>query len=310
MASSGWKISTEPRMTTERSSRAVANCQALIHELTDRVNEFLATVIPVDGTIPETLVSAMRYSLNAGGKRLRPILALLTYRSFGKDPEDIMGAACALELIHTYSLIHDDLPCMDDDDFRRGKPTLHKQYGDAIAVLAGDALHALAFQFLAETRNPRAVLEVAKAIGISGMLAGQVADVEAEGKKISLAEVEYIHRNKTAALIEVAVKLGAILAEAGEAGISLFSEYGSRLGLAFQIIDDILDVTGSQEKLGKDIGSDLRNAKATYPSVLGLEESRRIASRLIDEAVDAVRPLGDGGTMFQYLAEFILQRES
>jgi geranylgeranyl diphosphate synthase type II len=297
-------------MTTERSSSTVSDCQAVIHDLTARINEFLATVIPADGSIPDTLASAMQYSLNAGGKRLRPMLALLAYRSLGKNPDDIMGAACALELIHTYSLIHDDLPCMDDDDFRRGKPTLHKQYGDAIAVLAGDALHALAFQFLAETRNPRAVLEVAKAIGISGMLAGQVADVEAEGKEITIAQVEYIHRNKTAALLEVAVKLGAILAEGDEASISMFSEYGSKLGLAFQIVDDILDVTGTQEKLGKDIGSDVKNAKATYPRVVGLDESRKMASQLIDDAVNAVKPLGDDGAMFQYLAEFILRRES
>ncbi|MFH1891367.1 MAG: polyprenyl synthetase family protein [Candidatus Zixiibacteriota bacterium] len=297
-------------MATEHPPKTASDCRAVIEDLTERVNEFLATVIPEDGSIPATLVSAMQYSLNAGGKRLRPILALLSYRSFGNSPADILEPACALELIHTYSLIHDDLPCMDDDDFRRGRPTLHKQYGDAIAVLAGDALHALAFQFLAETRNPRAVLEVSKAIGISGMLAGQVADVEAEGKDISREQIEYIHRNKTAALIEVALKLGAILADGDERSISMFSSYGSKIGLAFQIVDDILDVTGSQEKLGKDIGSDEKNAKATYPRVVGLQASRDIASQLIADAVSEVKVLGNESAIFEYVAEFILKRDS
>lgn len=297
-------------MTTEHPPKTVADCHAVIAGLTERVNGFLATVIPADGSIPATLASAMHYSLNAGGKRLRPIFALLSYRSFGKDPDEILKPACALELIHTYSLIHDDLPCMDDDDFRRGKPTLHKQYGDAIAVLAGDALHALAFQFLAETRNPRAVLEVSRAIGISGMLAGQVADVEAEGKDISREQIEYIHRNKTAALIEVALKLGAILADGDEKSISMFASYGSKIGLAFQIIDDILDVTGSQEKLGKDVGSDEKNAKATYPRVVGLQASRDIAAQLIADAISEVKPLGEESAIFEYLAEFVMKRDS
>jgi len=297
-------------MSTEHPLKTASDCSAVIEDLTEKVNEFLATIIPDDGSIPATLASAMQYSLNAGGKRLRPILALLAYRSFGNDPNDMLKPACALELIHTYSLIHDDLPCMDDDDFRRGRPTLHKQYGDAIAVLAGDALHALAFQFLAETQNPRAVLEVSRAIGISGMLAGQVADVEAEGKDISREQIEYIHRNKTAALIEVALKLGAILANGDEKSISIFSSYGSRIGLAFQIVDDVLDVTGSQEKLGKDIGSDEKNAKATYPRVVGLQASRDIASQLIADAVRGVKELGDESAIFEYLAEFILKRDS
>jgi len=297
-------------MSTEHPLKTASDCSAVIEDLTEKVNEFLATIIPDDGSIPATLASAMQYSLNAGGKRLRPILALLAYRSFGNDPNDMLKPACALELIHTYSLIHDDLPCMDDDDFRRGRPTLHKQYGDAIAVLAGDALHALAFQFLAETQNPRAVLEVSRAIGISGMLAGQVADVEAEGKDISREQIEYIHRNKTAALIEVALKLGAILANGDEKSISMFSSYGSRIGLAFQIVDDVLDVTGSQEKLGKDIGSDEKNAKATYPRVVGLQASRDIASQLIADAVRGVKELGDESAIFEYLAEFILKRDS
>jgi geranylgeranyl diphosphate synthase type II len=273
------------------------------------VNKHLLTVIPDNGSIPKTLLEAMKYSLNAGGKRLRPTLTLLAYRSFGKDPTEILDPACALELIHTYSLIHDDLPCMDNDDFRRGQPTLHKKYDEAIAVLAGDALHALAFELLAATGNPKVLCEVSKAIGIFGMLGGQVADVEAEGCEVTPAEIEYIHRHKTGALLEVSLKMGAILAGADDEKLAIFSTYGSRIGLAFQIIDDILDVTGSTEKLGKDAGSDERNIKATYPRVIGLDKSRKIAEELIGSAVDEIDKIGPDSTVFKYVADFIFRRE-
>jgi geranylgeranyl diphosphate synthase type II len=287
-----------------------AECRALIDSLGQMVNDFLSTAIPDDGATPDTLVSAMRYSLNAGGKRLRPVLTLATYRALGGDPADILRPACALELIHTYSLIHDDLPCMDDDDFRRGQPTLHKKYNEAIAVLTGDALHALAFELLASAGNSDIVLEVSRAIGISGMLGGQVADVEAEGQDIGLDQIEYIHRNKTGALIRVAMRIGAILADADDNTLGIVSSYGSKIGLAFQIVDDVLDVTGSQEKLGKDIGSDEKNVKATYPRVIGLEESRQTASRLIAGAKREIDKIGQGSAVFKYLADFILKRET
>jgi len=297
-------------VTVEAAARTEAECDALIKRLAQMVNDFLSAVIPTDASIPATLVSAMRYSLNAGGKRLRPVLALAAYQSFGKNPADIIRPACALELIHTYSLIHDDLPCMDDDDFRRGQPTLHKKYNEAVAVLAGDALHALAFELLASAGNPGIVLEVSKAIGISGMLGGQVADVEAEGQDISLDQIEYIHRNKTGALIRIAVRIGAILAGANDETLSIFSSYGSKIGLAFQIVDDVLDVTGSQEKLGKDIGSDEKNVKATYPRVVGVEKSRLLASELIESGKSEISKIGPNSAVFRYLADFIYRRDS
>jgi geranylgeranyl diphosphate synthase type II len=198
---------------------------------------------------------------------------------------------------------------MDDDDFRRGKPTLHKKYSDAIAVLAGDALHALAFELLATVNNQMIVHEVAKAIGITGMLAGQVADVEAEGTDVSRERIEYIHRRKTGALIAVAARLGAILAGADDRQLEIFSAYGSRIGLAFQIVDDVLDITGSQEKLGKDIGSDERNEKATYPRAVGLDESRSIARDLIEEAKAEIVGIGKSSEVLIYLADYIISRD-
>ncbi len=297
-------------MEVKPVARTDEECEHLVRDLGRLVNGFLLTVIPDDDAVPGTLLSAMKYSLNAGGKRLRPILALAAYHSCGKDPTDILKPACALELIHTYSLIHDDLPCMDDDDFRRGQPTLHKKYSEAIAVLAGDALHALAFELLASTGNADVVLEVSRAIGISGMLGGQVADVEAEGEETSLEQIEYIHRKKTGALIEVALRVGAMLAGADDKRFAVLSIYGSRIGLAFQIIDDLLDVTGSQEKLGKDVGSDERKVKATYPRVVGIAESRRLASDLIESGKREIDKIGPGNVVFKYIADFILRRES
>jgi len=282
----------------------------MLADMRKMVNDHLLSLIPSSTEIPESLVAAMNYSLNAGGKRLRPILVLLAYESLGKDPKEILTPACALELIHTYSLIHDDLPCMDDDDLRRGKPTLHRQFPEAIAVLAGDALHALAFEFLASTGDARIVREVGSAIGISGMLGGQVADVESEGKDITLADIDYIHRKKTAALIEVSLKIGAMLANADEKLIHTLSVYGFKIGLAFQIVDDILDVTGDQDKLGKQVGSDLKNLKATYPKVVGMDESRRRAAELIDEAKDVISAIGPQAAPFTYLADFILNRDN
>ncbi len=297
-------------MAVDSVARTREQCAALLQSFVDMVDGFLLTVVPDDERIPRTLLSAMRYSLNAGGKRLRPTLAIAAYHSLGKNPADILKPASALELIHTYSLIHDDLPCMDNDDLRRGQPTLHRKYDEAIAVLAGDALHALAFELLSSARDPRVVLEVSKAIGIHGMLGGQVADVEAEGREIDIDQIEYIHRNKTGALIEVALRIGAMLAGADERTLAIFSSYGSSIGLAFQIVDDILDVVGSKKKLGKNIGSDQRNWKATYPRVIGVEQSRQLAAELIESGKTEIDAIGPNSAVFKYLADFILSREN
>jgi len=280
-----------------------------ISGLSERVNDHLETVLPSDSDVPRTLLDAMSYSVNAGGKRLRPILTLVAYSIFRDDFERVLTPACAIELIHTYSLIHDDLPCMDDDDLRRGKPTLHRQFNEAIAVLAGDALHALAFELLAQSGNSEVLHQVAVAIGTSGMLGGQVADLESEGADVTLQDVEYIHLKKTGALLQVALKIGAILADAPKESVKLLGSYGEKIGLAFQITDDILDLTGSEEKLGKDLRSDEKNSKATYPKVIGLDESRNIAENLIADAKQEIVPLGDKATILNYLADFILSRE-
>jgi geranylgeranyl diphosphate synthase, type II len=275
----------------------------------EQIDIALEAVLPPADLEPTELHQAMRYSVLAGGKRIRPILAVTSYHSSGGKSDKIFRHASALELLHTYSLIHDDLPCMDDDDFRRGKPTLHKQFSEYIAVLAGDALHALAFEVLAESGNCDVVLEVSRAIGTVGMIGGQVRDVQAEGLGVTLADVENIHRRKTAALITASVKIGALLANAPKPQVRMLEQFGERLGLAFQIVDDILDVEGDFETLGKSVGSDDRLAKATYPKVIGLEASKKIAADLIADAKAALEPLSDREVFWQ-LADYILARQT
>jgi geranylgeranyl diphosphate synthase type II len=276
-------------------------------ELRTQVDVWLDRLLPSPEVPPAVLHEAMRYSVMAGGKRIRPVLAIVSYRSAGRDDDEILPAACALELLHTYSLIHDDLPCMDDDDFRRGLPTLHRKYPEYIAVLAGDALHALAFDLLAATGNCDAVIEVSRAIGTQGMLGGQVRDVEAEGREIGLAQVEEIHRHKTAALIAAAVKLGGICAGVSADHLDKLDAFGQKLGLAFQIVDDILDVEGSPETLGKSTGADDRRGKATYPRVVGLQESKSIAAELVDQAKQVLVGL-PGRVLFESLADYVVSR--
>ena len=278
-------------------------------ELTDRLlDQFLPTI----DAEPQVLHQAMRYSVMAGGKRLRPVLALAAYEYCTGDPEKadktIHKAMAALEAVHTYSLIHDDLPCMDDDDLRRGRPTCHKQFDEAIATLAGDALHVVAFEWLAETGSTEVVLELARAVGTSGMLGGQMADIEAEGRTVTREEIAEIHRRKTAALIAASVRIGAILAGADRQTISRLSSYGQKIGLAFQIVDDILDIEGDQALLGKQVGSDTRNDKATYPAVVGLEVARAESTRLIDEALACFG--NDEENMLTWLARYIGRREN
>ena len=277
--------------------------------LTDRLlNEFL----PSEETEPTTLHKAMRYSVMAGGKRLRPILALAAYDYCGGDRsrarQTVYPAMAALEMVHTYSLIHDDLPCMDDDDLRRGRPTCHKQFNEAVATLAGDALHVVAFELLAQTGSVEVVRELARSGGTAGMLGGQMADIEAEGRQVSRSEIENIHRLKTAALIRGSIRIGALLAGADRNLLDRLSVYGEKIGLAFQIIDDILDIEGDQALLGKQVGSDTRNEKATYPGVVGMEEARRDAARLIDEALSCFEPTEEN--MLMWLARYIGRRDN
>jgi geranylgeranyl diphosphate synthase type II len=274
------------------------------------VDILLDRYLPDEKIYPQVLHRAMRYSVLAGGKRIRPILAMTGYYAFGGEAADIINpAACALEMVHTYSLIHDDLPCMDDDDLRRGIPTLHRKFDEATAVLAGDALHDIAFHLLAETGSARAVTELSYAIGTFGMLGGQMADVAAEGKDINLDEILYIHTHKTGALIRASVRIGGILAGIDENALERLTAYGEKIGLAFQIIDDILDIKGDEKKLGKTVGSDCKNKKATYPGTVGMEKAYQDADRLVDEAIEISRGWKLDENHFETIARYIGQRD-
>jgi geranylgeranyl diphosphate synthase type II len=279
------------------------------------VDRALQRALPPERTRPRTIHAAMRYSIFAGGKRLRPILLLAAAETCGGDMRRALPAACAVECVHTYSLIHDDLPCMDDDDLRRGRPTNHKVFGEGIAVLAGDALLTIAFEILAAApaakRYPVAtcVTELAHAAGSRWLIAGQVLDLEGENRKASLRELQFIHRAKTAALLTGAIRLGAMSANATPAQLKALTRFGEALGLAFQIIDDILDVTQTTEKLGKTAGKDVAATKATYPAIIGLERSRREARRLTREARAAVAPFGGKAARLAELSDFLLGRE-
>ena len=279
------------------------------------VDRALEQLLPSDDREPPSVHRAMRYSVMAGGKRLRPVLVIAGAEAVGGHADTVMPTACALELIHTYSLIHDDLPAMDDDDYRRGRLTNHKVFGEAIAILAGDALLTLAFELIARSpSDPRALCEVlasvAEAAGTRGMVGGQVVDIESEGKTVSGETLEYIHRHKTAALIRVSLCSGALLAGATRAQTEAIRTAGEDLGLAFQIVDDILDVEGSLAELGKTAGSDERKKKVTYPALYGLEVSRAKAHALIEHAHAALAPLGSPAEPIRALAAFIIERKS
>ncbi|MGI8890604.1 MAG: polyprenyl synthetase family protein [Chthoniobacterales bacterium] len=271
--------------------------------------------LPKASTKPTTVHKAMRYSLFAGGKRLRPILCLAAAEACGGLTKAALPLACALECIHTYSLIHDDLPSMDNDDFRRGRATCHKVFGEGIAILAGDALLTIAFEIAAEADawpryDLRAIFrEISEAAGSRKLIAGQVADLEGEGKPIKRAQLRYIHENKTAALLTTSVRLGAMSANSTPTQLSAVSDFGRSLGLAFQVIDDILDVTQTSEKLGKSAGKDITAQKATYPAVIGLEKSRLEAGRLTRQAHEALKPLGKRAETLRALANYLLERE-
>lgn len=257
----------------------------------------------------------MRHSLFAGGKRIRPILSIASAEAVSADVSGVERPACALELVHTYSLIHDDLPALDNDDYRRGRPTCHKVFGDAIAILAGDGLLTLAFRVLAELpdvpseRRVRMIAELAAAAGtVAGMIGGQVADIEAEGKRIEAAHLDYIHRSKTGALLRASVHIGAIYGGANQQQFAALSSYGMHIGLAFQIVDDILDVVGSTESLGKTAGKDAEQQKATFPALYGLEASRTKANEHLTKAVEALETLGEGSARLREIAERIVSR--
>ncbi len=283
------------------------------------VNEHLDVVLPPVGEGPQkTVIEAMRYSVFAGGKRIRPILCLAGAEAVGEVNEGILSFACAIELIHTYSLIHDDLPGIDNDDLRRGVPTCHKRFGEAAAILAGDALLTEAFscmtgpEILRHTDAPQlveAMHVVADAVGVGGMVGGQMADVEAEGKDVSLEAIDYIHRNKTAALIEASVVSGAMLAGASGQAVEAFSRYGVNLGLAFQIRDDILDEIGESTIMGKPQGSDRGRKKATYPSSIGIEESKEREKAAIREAFRALEGGNERCAVLRSIASYLLDRQ-
>jgi geranylgeranyl diphosphate synthase type II len=279
------------------------------------VDQTLDRLIPSAETRPATIHKAMRHSLFAGGKRLRPILCLAAAEACGGSIDDAAFNAAAVECLHTYSLIHDDLPCMDDDDLRRGVPTCHKVYGEGIAVLAGDALQALAFEFVTRTPATRGhtigdmVRELALTAGSLHLVGGQVADLEGEGKRLPLEDLLYIHESKTAALLTCSVKLGAMSAGATAVQIDALQRFGMATGLAFQIIDDILDVTQTSEILGKSAGKDLASEKSTFPALMGLEASRTEAHRLTDAAMAALEPFGSAGARLEQLARHLLARE-
>jgi len=288
--------------------RYLVSRQKLIDRALDRF-------LPKESVKPETIHKAMRYSLFAGGKRLRPILCLAAAEACGGKIDNALPLACALECIHTYSLVHDDLPSMDNDDFRRGRPTCHKVFGNGIAVLAGDALLTIAFEIVSRAKPTRRygmsilLREVAVAAGSQKLIAGQVADLEAEGKRADAAKVRYIHENKTAAILTTTVRLGAMSANATPNKLTAITKFGRALGLAFQVIDDILDVTQTSEKLGKSAGKDVAAQKATYPAVLGLEKSRAEARALTRKAHDALSIFGEKAEALHALANYLLERE-
>ena len=273
--------------------------------------------LPEETSYPESIHKSMLYSVLAGGKRLRPVLVIAAVEAVGGNREDILPFAVAVEYIHTYTLIHDDLPALDNDDLRRGKPTNHKVFGEAIAILAGDALLTQAFYLMTHSGlmsaiPPEKLLQAAHdmtvAIGTSGMIGGQVVDIESEGKSIDAETLEYIHIHKTGCLIKACIRAGAILSQAEADQLEALSNYGAHIGLAFQIVDDILDITSDESLLGKDIGSDVDKEKATYPALYGLDESKKKAEKLVDEGITCLGIFDDRADPLREIGRFFLQR--
>ncbi|MEW6669669.1 MAG: polyprenyl synthetase family protein [Thermodesulfobacteriota bacterium] len=292
--------------------------RAYLEEKRRVVEEALRKFAPMEQGPAGEVARAMNYSLFAGGKRLRPILCMAGASAVGGDETLVLPVACALEMIHTYSLIHDDLPAMDNDDLRRGRPTSHKVFGEAVALLAGDGLLTEAFALMARGDLPgspepgkllRVIALIARAAGYDGMVGGQAVDIRSEGKSLDPATVEFIHAHKTGALITASVASGAILAGGDERQVEAVTAYGRAAGLAFQIADDILDIEGDSRQMGKGVGGDVRKKKITYPSVLGLEASRRVQSEMVDRALDAIRGFDRGADPLRHLAAYIIERK-
>ncbi len=282
------------------------------------VDEALEKIFPPIEDPSADIVKAMNHSLFAGGKRLRPILCIAGAEAVGGEDRSVLPVACALELIHTYSLIHDDLPVMDDDDMRRGKPTSHKVFGEALALLAGDGLlteafHTMALLYRAGGADPLALLKViglvAEAAGYRGMVGGQVVDIQSEGKDVDFPLVEFIHAHKTGALLTVSVASGAILGGGDKDQIAALTAYGRKIGLAFQIADDILDIEGDSKEMGKSLGGDIEKKKITYPLVIGLERSKAIQREIIDQALESLKPFDRRAEPLRQLAVYIIERK-
>src|SRR5688572_5055936 len=287
---------------------------AYLERTSAAVNRALDRALPAEKVKPATIHKAMRYSLFAGGKRLRPALCIAAAEACGGRMENALPYACAAECIHTYSLIHDDLPAMDNDDYRRGKLTNHKVFGEGIAILAGDALLTQAFEIAAKAKAlkrytaQQVILEITQASGSLQLIAGQVADLEGEGKKISVPELKYIHERKTSALLCCSARLGGMSANCSARELEALTDFGYHVGLAFQVIDDILDVTQTSEQLGKTAGKDTKAQKATYPSIVGLEKSRQIALELTHKAFSALKIFKGKAEALEALATYLLQR--
>ncbi len=290
----------------------MSDIKEYLHRVSALINETLEEILPAETVYPESIHRLMRYSTFAGGKRIRPCLLLAANEACGEPfgNRDSALAGAAIEMLHTFSLIHDDLPCMDDDDFRRGKPTAHKAFTEALAVLGGDALCIFAFEILSRIGRIDIIAEISQALGTAGMIGGQVVDIASEGKAVDRATVEYIHNNKTAAFIRASVRTGALLANASAEALGKLTAYGNHIGLAFQVIDDILDEESTTETLGKDVGSDREKGKATFPAVCGMEESKRYAKELIERSHADIDFLGEKGTTLYQLADYIRLRVS
>lgn len=305
------RVSSEVEIVNEREARDfLMQCRALVDAALD-------SLLPAETVEPLGVHGAMRWSIFAGGKRLRPSLLLATGEAFGAGADVLVGTACALEMIHTYSLIHDDLPSMDDDDLRRGRPTCHVKFGEAMAILAGDALQSLAFQTIAEDQSieagvrVRVISEIARASGTPrGMVAGQALDLAAESREVTGAELERIHAHKTGALITAASRVAAIISGASDAELEAVTRYAAQIGLLFQITDDLLDVTATAEDLGKTPGKDARAEKATYPSLYGLDATRERACAAHAEACAALERLDRPTQLLHAIADFILHRKA
>lgn len=289
-----------------------------IQDMVNQINDKLQYHLPTENTPQKTVVEAMRYSIDAGGKRLRPLLALSVTKMLGEDYTEVIPFAIAIEYIHTYSLIHDDLPCMDDDDLRRGKPTNHKVFGEATAVLAGDALLNRAYEIMIdaslEGKNKENALRtmeyIAKAASYNGMIGGQIIDIESENKKVSIDTLKNMHNLKTGAIISASILTPAILFNADDIKQTALKKYAENLGLAFQIKDDLLDVLGDERDLGKKIGSDMTNGKTTYVSLLGIDESKEILASLTKEAIASLNVFGDKASFLKEFALYLLKRKN